>query len=265
MCDTGLSLQKISELTRIPKTSIHDIVTLFNDCGTVQNLPRPGRKPKLNEPNNQQLKWVTQIGRQESLNEITNLIMKEVSSQMVQRVLHKEGIFSIIAVVKAHLQPQHFDKQLAFAQAHVDLLLEEWKKVIWIDESSFELLKNPTPTRIWRTQGFYDTEQSSLIIMGPNACQTQGFIDNVYLIGLLPFYNHLQQQQQEPQCQVFMICEDNALVHTSLLSCQWKDSQGIVKFQWPSNYLDLNPIKNAWKKMKVIVHKQFHPKALPKL
>ncbi|MBW0516771.1 hypothetical protein O181_056486 [Austropuccinia psidii MF-1] len=113
--------------------------------------------------------------------------------------------------------------------------------------------------------GFCNIKQSPLIIMGPNTHQTQGFIHNVYSIGLLPFYNYLQQQQQVPQCQAFMLCEDNALVHTSLLSCQWKDSQGIVKFQWPSNSPSLNPIENAWKKMKVIVHKQFHPKSLPKL
>ncbi|MBW0548075.1 hypothetical protein O181_087790 [Austropuccinia psidii MF-1] len=208
---------------------------------------------------------------------------------MVQRVLHKEGILSRIAVVKPHLQPQHFDKQLAFAQAHVNWLLEEWKKVIWMDKSSFELLKNPTPTCIWRNQGeqysfdcqvaqhhsgrqsimvwagFCDTKQSPLVIMGPNSHQTQGFIDNVYSIGLVPFYNHLQQQQQAPQRQAFKLCEVNTLVHTSLLSHQWKDSQGIVKFQWQSNSPNLNPIENAWKKMKVMVHKRFHPKTLPEL
>ncbi|MBW0592692.1 hypothetical protein O181_132407 [Austropuccinia psidii MF-1] len=103
--------------------------------------------------------------------------------------------------------------------------------------------------------GFCDTKQSTIIIMVLNALRSQGFIDNVYSIGLLPFYNHLQQQQQAPQRQAFTLCEDNALVHTSLLSCQWKESQGIVKFQWPSNSPNLNPIKNAWKKMKVMVHK----------
>ncbi|MBW0593681.1 hypothetical protein O181_133396 [Austropuccinia psidii MF-1] len=183
-----------------------------------------------------------------------------------------------MAVVKPHLRPQNFDKQLAFAQAHVNWSLEEWKKVIWMDKSSFELSKNPTPTRIWRTQsgqysfdcevaqhhsghqsilvwaGFCDTKQSTLIIMGQNAHRTQGFIDNFYSIGLLPFYNHLQQQQQAPQCQAFTLCEDNPPVHTSLFSRQWKDSQGIVKFQWPSNSPKLNPNENAWKKMKVIVH-----------
>ncbi|MBW0519219.1 hypothetical protein O181_058934 [Austropuccinia psidii MF-1] len=164
--------------------------------------------------------------------------MKEVSLQTVQRVLNKEGIFSRIAVFKPH-----FDKQLAFAQAHIDWSLEDWKKGILTDKRSFELLKNPTPTRIWRTQGeqysfdcqvaqhhsghqsimvwegFCDTKQSALIIMGPNAHRTQGFIKNVYSIGLLPVYDHLQQRQQVPQ----------------LLSCQYKDSQGIIKFQWPSN------------------------------
>ncbi|MBW0592693.1 hypothetical protein O181_132408 [Austropuccinia psidii MF-1] len=103
MCDAGLSLRKISELTRIPKTSIQDIVTRFNDCGMVQNLPRPGRKRILNERDIQQLKQVTQIQRRASLNEITNSITKEASLQTVQRVLHKEGIFSRIAVVKPHL------------------------------------------------------------------------------------------------------------------------------------------------------------------
>ncbi|MBW0560034.1 hypothetical protein O181_099749 [Austropuccinia psidii MF-1] len=200
MPDSGLSLRKISELTVIPKTSIQDIVTRFNDRGMVQNLPRPGRKPILNERDIQQL--------------------KRVSSRMVQRVLHKEGIFSRIEVFKPHLRPQHFDEQLAFAQAHVDWSLEEWKKVIWMDKSSFELSKHPTPTCIWRTQGeqysfdsqvvqhhsgrqsimvwagFCDTKQSPLFIMGPNACRIQVFIDNVYSIGLLPTYDHFQQQQQ---------------------------------------------------------------------
>ncbi|MBW0489258.1 hypothetical protein O181_028973 [Austropuccinia psidii MF-1] len=113
--------------------------------------------------------------------------------------------------------------------------------------------------------GFCNIKQSPLVIMGPNACQTQGLINNVYSIGLLPFYNYLQQQQQVPQRQAFTLCEDNAPVHTSLLSCQWKDSQGIFKFKWPSNSPNLNPIENAWKKMKVIVHERFHPKSLPKL
>ncbi|MBW0503300.1 hypothetical protein O181_043015 [Austropuccinia psidii MF-1] len=78
--------------------------------------------------------------------------------------------------------------------------------------------------------GFCNIKKSPLIIMGPNACQTQGFIDNIYSIGLLPFYDYLQKQQQVPQHQAFTPCEDNAPVHTSLLSLQWKDSQGIIQF-----------------------------------
>ncbi|MBW0515850.1 hypothetical protein O181_055565 [Austropuccinia psidii MF-1] len=110
MREAGLSLQKISELTGIHKISIQDIIAQYNDCGMVQNLPRPGRKLILYEHNTRQLKRVTLIQRHASLNEITNSITKEVSSRTVQRVLHKEGIFSRIAVVKPHLQPHHFDE-----------------------------------------------------------------------------------------------------------------------------------------------------------
>ncbi|MBW0556175.1 hypothetical protein O181_095890 [Austropuccinia psidii MF-1] len=249
MHEAGVSLHKISGLTGIPKRSIQDIITQYNYCGTVQNLPSPGRKLILNECDIQQLNRVTQTQRCASLNKITNSITKEVSSQMVQRVLHEEGIFSRIAVVKPHLPPHHFSKHLAFARSHINWSVEVWKKVIGTDKRSFELAKTPTPTQgeqysfdfqvaqhhsghkpimVWA--GFCDIKQSPLVIMGPNAFQTQGFIDNVYSIRLLPFYNYLQQQQQVPQGQAFTHCEDNAPVHTSLLYCQWKDSQGIIKF-----------------------------------
>ncbi|MBW0579220.1 hypothetical protein O181_118935 [Austropuccinia psidii MF-1] len=142
MHEAVLLLQKISGPTGIPKTYIQYIITQYNDCGTVQNLPRPGRKPILNECDIQQLKRVNPMRRPASLNEITNSITKEASAHTVQRVLHKEGIFSRISIIKPQLQPHHFDKRLAFARSHVYWSVEDWKKVIWTDKSSSELSKN---------------------------------------------------------------------------------------------------------------------------
>ena len=42
-------------------------------------------------------------------------------------------------------------KQLAFAQKHQNLTIEDWKNVLWTDESSFELGKNSRQIRVWHS------------------------------------------------------------------------------------------------------------------
>ena len=44
----------------------------------------------------------------------------------------------------------HKRKRLAFAKKYVNKPLSFWKKIIWRDESKFELLNKKKRTRVWR-------------------------------------------------------------------------------------------------------------------
>ncbi|MBW0584762.1 hypothetical protein O181_124477 [Austropuccinia psidii MF-1] len=73
-----------------------------------------------------------------------------VSTQTIQREIHKLGKHSQIAPKKPYLRPQNFQRRLAFTQAHRHWTINEWAKVIWTDESAFKLGKWVDQVRVWR-------------------------------------------------------------------------------------------------------------------
>jgi transposase len=47
--------------------------------------------------------------------------------------------------------------------------------------------------------------------------------------------------------------EDNAPVHRDKIAKYWRENHDLEKIEWPSQSLDLNPIKNVWKLLKDVV------------
>ena len=55
--------------------------------------------------------------------------------------MHDLGLNSCIAVKKPFLSDNHKVERLAFAKEHSHWTLEDWNKVIWTYEASFEIGK----------------------------------------------------------------------------------------------------------------------------
>lgn len=47
LMQSGLSRRKISEMLKIPKSTVIDICKRFSDTGSLENKPRSGRPPKI--------------------------------------------------------------------------------------------------------------------------------------------------------------------------------------------------------------------------
>ena len=65
---------------------------------------------------------------------------KNVSTSTLKRRLCKAGLYSRIAVKKPLLRKQNNVKRFQWANAHKDSIIEQRNKVIWNDESKFEIL-----------------------------------------------------------------------------------------------------------------------------
>lgn len=71
---------------------------------------------------------------------IVEQLKLNISSRTVRRRLNEEGLKNCVARRKPHISKMNKKKRLDFAKKYINKPLSFWKRVIWSDESKFELL-----------------------------------------------------------------------------------------------------------------------------
>ncbi|KAF7641747.1 hypothetical protein LDENG_00273020 [Lucifuga dentata] len=72
---------------------------------------------------------------------------KSVSTRTVRRELKGLGINSCVALRKPLISEANQKKRLQFAREQKDWTLEQWKKIMWSDESRFTLFQSDGASR----------------------------------------------------------------------------------------------------------------------
>jgi hypothetical protein len=70
----------------------------------------------------------------------------------VRRTLHSQGIIACVALKKPLLNEKHWKQRLDFAKAHQHWIAKQWERIVWTDESTFEIGKNFCCVYVWRTE-----------------------------------------------------------------------------------------------------------------
>jgi hypothetical protein len=210
--------------------------------------------------------------------DITNRSGVNVSASTVRKALHDVGFYSRIAQKKPFLFDTHRARRLDFAREHQKWTIEDWKKVIWTNESTFEVGKSFRQILVWLKSdehyklgcltptfklrktsimiwgGFTATYKLSLIRMPPNRRTIVDYVEIEY-DGVLGSF----LKEQKGVCK-FVLMENSAPVHRSKVAKYWRENHDLEKIEWPSQSPDFNPIKNVWKLLKDVVQKKRRPK-----
>ncbi|MBW0530837.1 hypothetical protein O181_070552 [Austropuccinia psidii MF-1] len=288
MRQAGLSFRAIAEWNNLPLTTVYNTFQKYEQIGTVTTQQKSGRPTKLTERDRRQLSRIITRCRRLTVAQVTSLMTSHVSNRTIQREIHKLGKHSRIAPKKPYLRPQDFQRRLAFAQAHRHWTINEWAKVIWTDESAFELGKRVDQVRVWRTAnekwllenlavnhrsgrqsvmiwgGFCAAHRSSIVFLD-GRMNSQEMVRQVYRPALRPFVEQMEQAPWIRGRHRLLLMEDNAPIHTAAVSNQWRERNGILKMEWPAHSPDLNPIENIWKSMKSQISKLYQPQNLEEL
>lgn len=277
MHEGGMKCKDIGEELNVPCSTISTILTNWKVRGSVESLKSQcGRHRKISERGVRILVRSVLGDRRQPLSEISSYL--NVCRNTTRTYLREMDFRSCIAPKKPYLSNKHKADRLAFARAHASWDFEDWCKVIWSDESSFELGKNSRQIRVWRKShekhardciapsfksgrtsvmvwgAFSGFDKSPLVPIPSNMRTASDFVNLVYEGTFSGFYFMHDDREQ------MILMEDGAPVHRSLLPLQWREAHGVKKLNWPANSPDLNPIENVWKIVKDLLRHHGRPR-----
>ena len=152
----GYSVREISIKTKIPKSTVHDTVKKLTDSNIFEYTKRTRRPKKTTESEDRFMQTLSKRNRRMTATEIAAEVNKHreapIGTTTVKRRLLQEGLRGCVAVKKPLLRAQNKKKRLQWAILYKDYTAEDWEKVLWTDESKFEVFGTKPRIHVRRKQ-----------------------------------------------------------------------------------------------------------------
>jgi transposase len=262
-----LSTREIAKRVGYHQCSVVRLLKKFRESGRVSRKKGSGRKPMSTPCQDRYLMRMCLRDRQASSVDLKNAWEAEagvqVSAVTVRRRLFRAGLRARRPRKKPLLTAKMRTARLKWVKEYGKWTMQQWKSVIFSDESKFNLhgsdgqqyvrrrkgeefqpqcvvptVKFPVSQMIWGCISYAGVGRLHLVEGTVKAQQYIGILDKK----LLPtIRDHFQPDERH----IFQ--DDSAPCHRAHAVKQWLANKSIECLPWPGNSPDLNPIENCWK------------------
>jgi transposase len=273
---SGCILTDIARKTKVNIETVKSVLRKWKLHRTIKDLPKTGRPSKLDDRTSRRLARMVQSGEVSTASELTEAAVSNgivhISARTACRVLHKEGLQAMHMVNRPLLTRAHKRRRLEFASVHRDWTADDWKQVIFSDETVITARPSDSHKLRWtkHTHGLNPrlvvptVRGGGPAIMTWGCISTYGFHDFILLEGMMDAAGYvtvlkdnlipvIREYFKRHPC-IFQ--QDGASVHTAHEVTEFFIAHNMQVLDWPPHSPDLNIIEHVWHYLKEEIRKR---------
>lgn len=265
----GYTSRIIGEKLNIPASTVKYTIRKHQETGQLEDRVRPGPSRITTPAGDRLIQMISKRNRRKTAPQIASEFNRgrqhPISVSTLKRRLREGNLHGRVAARKPLLRRGNRSKRLQWAREHRNWTLEQWKNVLWTDESKFEVFGQSRRVFVRRSA----TERMLPECIVPTVKHGGGSVTvwgcfSYFGTGTLHRIDGIMRKEQYREIleahaipsgvrligNNFVFMQDNDPKHTARLCKSYLNEQSEANvlqiMTWPPQSPDLNPIELLW-------------------